>query len=810
MKISYNWLKRYISPIPSPQECSALLTATGLEVESLEAIETIKGGLKGLVVGEVITCEQHPNADRLRLTTVNIGAENLLSIVCGAPNVAAGQKVIVATIGTELFPVEGDSFKIKESKIRGELSQGMICAEDEIGLGKSHDGIIVLPSDTKVGMPAADYFGIEEDFSFEIGLTPNRTDAMSHVGVARDLRAALYADEKYIFSLPEIHTHLSDKAASKISVEINRPEALKRYSGILLENIQVSESPDWLKNSLLSIGLRPINNVVDVTNFVMHELGQPIHAFDADKISGKKIIIDTCAKGSSFKTLDGVKRKLESSELMICDTKGPMCIAGVFGGSDSGVTESTKNIFLESACFDAVWVRKTSKLHALKTDSSFRFERGTDPEMTVTALERACDILIEIASAKISGGLFDFYPAPVEWSAVNLQWKNLDRLIGEQVPREIVKSILIHLGIRIETESTSGLKLSIPPFKVDVKNEADVTEEVLRIYGYNTIEIPSQIRSSISTIDGPDTWKIKNRISDHLSSLGFSEILNNSLSSSAYTKLLPSDTDKAVKLLNPLSSELDIMRQSLLFGMCESISRNVNRQQNDLSFYEWGKTYFEHEGDKFSEHEKLSIALVGNMLPSNWHGKSQSSSFYSLRGILESVFNFIGISNETIHFEEIKHPGFTNAFSLKVKKKELGIIGELSASTRKTFDLPKSIWYAELDWKTILDLHVNRVQVYREAPKYPAVKRDMALVLDAAVSFESITQIAREMERKILKDITLFDVYTGEKLVKGKKSYAVSFLLQDEEQTLTDKQVEKTMEKFLKAFSEKLGAELRN
>jgi phenylalanyl-tRNA synthetase beta chain len=810
MRISYNWLKRYISPIPTPQECSALLTATGLEVESFEAIETVKGGLKGLVVGEVMTCVQHPNADRLRLTTVNVGAENVLSIVCGAPNVAVGQKVIVATIGTELYPSEGDSFKIKESKIRGELSQGMICAEDEIGLGKSHDGIMVLPATTQVGMPAADYFGMEEDFAFEIGLTPNRTDAMSHSGVARDLRAALYADENFNFQLPDVKTQLDEKVAPKIQVEIKRPEALKRYSGILLENIHVSESPDWLKNALLSIGLRPINNVVDITNFVMHELGQPLHAFDADKISGNKVIVDTCPKGTIFKTLDGVERKLNETELMICNAVAPMCIAGVFGGSDSGVTESTKNIFIESACFDAVWVRKTSKLHALKTDSSFRFERGTDPEMTVTALERACDLLIEIATAKISGGLFDFYPTPVEWAAVNMQWKNLDRLIGEQVPKETVKTILTHLGIRIETESTTGLKLSIPPFKVDVKNEYDITEEVLRIYGYNTIEIPTQIRSSVSSVDGPNIWKIKNRISDHLSSLGFSEILNNSLSSSSYSKLLPEDTAKAVKLLNPLSSELDIMRQTLLFGMCESMSRNVNRQQNDLAFYEWGKTYFEHEGDKFTEHEKLSIALCGNMIPSNWHGKSQSASFYSLRGILENVFGFMGISNEQVHFEEMNHPAYMNAFSLKVKKKILGIVGELSQSTRKTFDLPKSIWYAEIDWQTMLDLYMNRVQTYREAPKYPAVRRDLALVLESSVSFESITQIAREMERKILKDITLFDVYTGDKLAKGKKSYAVSFLLQDEEQTLTDKQVEKTMEKFLKAFSEKLGAELRN
>ena len=809
MKISYNWLKRYINPIPSPQECSALLTDTGLEVESFEAIETVKGGLKGLVVGEVMSCTQHPNADRLRLTTVNIGQENHLSIVCGAPNVAVGQKVIVATIGTELFPSEGDSFKIKESKIRGELSQGMLCAEDEIGLGKSHDGILVLPADTRVGLPAADYFGLESDYTFEIGLTPNRTDAMSHLGVARDLRAALYKNPNYTCSLPDINTELSQNQPCAVEVRIENQEALSRYSGICLQGVHIEESPAWLKNSLLAIGLRPINNVVDVTNFVMHELGQPLHAFDLSKIKNSKIRVGVCAPETSFITLDGQTRKLTGTELMICDSEGPMCMAGIFGGADSGVSESTTSIFLESACFDAVWVRKASKLHGLKTDSSFRFERGANPEITVTALERAVDLLHELTGATVLGGLFDAYETPQEWAAVNLRWKKLTALVGEEIPKEDVIAILNHLGIRLEAESSLGLKLSIPPFKNDVKGEADVVEEILRIYGYNTIAIPAQVRSSVNITEGTDLWKFRNRISDLLSAQGFNEILNNSLTAGSNSKLLPENTLEAVKLLNPLSSELDTMRSSMLFGMCETLRHNINRQQGDLALYEWGKVYGRKD-QKFIEQEKLSLAICGNLIPQNWHNRKLESGFFTLKGVIELIARFLGIPSSDLKIKELNHPGFSISFELYAKKVFLGILGDLSNATRKSFDLPANCWFCELDLAGLLSAYENRTQSYMEAPKFPAVRRDLALVIDSDTLYEGIARVARETERKILKDVVLFDVYAGDKLPAGKKSYAVSFVLQDEEQTLNDKQVEKTMDRLMKAFSDQLGAELRN
>ncbi|MEX1187665.1 MAG: phenylalanine--tRNA ligase subunit beta [Bacteroidia bacterium] len=810
MKISYNWLRNYISPIPSPEECSSKLTASGLEVESMEKIDTIQGGLRGLVVAEVKSCEPHPNADRLKITQVDAGNGELIQVVCGAPNVAAGQKVILATVGAELFPVSGDSFQIKKSKIRGEVSEGMICAEDEIGLGESHAGIIVLPADAQLGMAASDYYGIKEDVVFEIGLTPNRTDATSHFGVARDLRATLYKDDSYKIELPETLDLTDEKGKSPITVEIKEPELLKRYSGIYVENIEVKESPDWLKNSLLAIGQRPVNNIVDITNYVMHEIGQPLHAFDADKIKGNKIIVQTCKAGSPFTTLDGVKRELKGLELMICDEDMPLCIAGVFGGADSGVSSLTKSLFIESACFDSVSVRKTARLHGLNTDSSFRFERGTDPEATVFALERALKLIFELAGGKVVGSLYDFYPEPVEWAAVNLRWKILDRLVGEKIPREDVTSILKFLGIRVEAESATGLKLSIPPFKVDVKNEADITEEILRIYGYNTIQIPSQVSSSINIIEGPDVWKIKNRISDLLCSVGLNEVLNNSLSAENYVSLLPEDGSAPVKLLNALSSELNVMRKSLMFGICESLSRNINRQQSDVAFYEWGKTYRYNTDKGFIEEEMLALALCGDLMPMNWLGDSLKSGFYPLKGIIQTTLKSLGIEVSDLNLSSIKHPGLSHAFELFIKKKSLGVVGELSQATRKQFGLPANIWFAELNWKTLLKAHTSSKFSYKETPKFPVVRRDLALVIDESVSFESIYNSAAETERKILKDISLFDVYAGEKLPKGKKSYAVSFLLQDDEKTLTDVQVEKTMVRLLKSFQEKLGAELRN
>jgi phenylalanyl-tRNA synthetase beta chain len=811
MRISYNWLKNYISPIPSAEECSTRLTASGLEVESMEKIDTIKGGLRGLVVAEVKTCVPHPNADKLKITQVDAGDGNLLQVVCGAPNVAVGQKVILAIVGAELFPKEGDSFQIKKSKIRGEVSEGMLCAEDEIGLGQSHAGIIVLPESAKAGTSAADFYNVQQDVAFEIGLTPNRTDAMSHFGVARDLRATLYEDESYHLEFPNT-TEIFSSAKNKhvIQVEIKNPEALTRYSGIYIENIQVKESPDWLKNALLAIGQRPVNNLVDITNYVLHELGQPLHAFDAEKIKGKKIIVQTCKEGTKFKTLDAVERELKGSELMICDTAAPLCIAGVFGGAESGVSNSTTSIFLESACFDSVWVRKTARLHGLNTDSSFRFERGTDPEATVFALERALLLIQEIAGGSVIGDLYDYYPEPVEWAAVNLRYKMLDRLVGEKIPREEVTAILKSLGIRVEADSNLGLKLSIPPFKVDVKNEADVTEEILRIFGYNKIAIPSQVSSSINIMEGVDAWKLKNRISDQLVSLGVFEALNNSLSAENYDSLLPEDGNSSVKLLNALSSELNVMRRSMMFGICESLSRNLNRQQNDVALFEWGKVYQYSAENAFVEEEKLAIALCGDLMSNNWHGSKMKSDFYSLKGMIEAILKSMGINIHDLNFSSVKHPGLINAFELKLKNRSLGIIGELSGLTRKQFGLPAAIWFAELNWKSLIKAHTSARFVYHEIPKFPAVRRDLALVIDESVSFESIYSTATSTERKLLKDVNLFDVYQGERLPKGKKSYAVSFILRDEEKTLTDKQVEKTMERLLDAFKTNLGAELRN
>ncbi|MEZ5173240.1 MAG: phenylalanine--tRNA ligase subunit beta [Bacteroidia bacterium] len=809
MKISYNWLKNYIKPVPSPEKCSQLLTNTGLEVEGTETIDTIAGGLRGLVVGEVLSCIPHPNADRLKVTQVDTGSGTPAQIVCGAPNVAAGQKVIVALPGAELHPSGGDAFVIKKSKIRGEFSEGMICAEDEIGLGKSHDGIMVLPSDTQVGKPAAEYFGVEQDIVFEIGLTPNRTDAMSHFGVARDLRAALYLDSNYELSIPEVEDLSAGTAKMPVNVEIEDVTGLKRYSGLCIGEIKVQASPDWLQNALRAIGQRPVNNIVDITNYVMFESGQPLHAFDLAEVKGNTIRVGTCAEGSDFITLDGVKRKLGATDLMILNAQEPMCIAGVFGGLNSGVKDSTTGIFLESACFDAVRVRKTSKFHGLKTDSSFRFERGTDPEACVYALERAASLIFEIAGGRQNGGVFDWYPEPLEWKGIQLRWTSLDKLVGEKIDREEAKSILNHLGFRIETESVTGLKLSVPPFKTDVTLEADVVEEILRIYGYNRIAIPEQFKAAINLTDSTLTWKLRNQVSDRLSGLGFAEILNNSLIAEAGLALLPADGTEAVKLLNPLSNELNVLRKSMLNTMCESLAWNMNRQQNQLAFYEWGSVYSFSEG-KFRETEMLSLALAGDMIPQNWHGKSTVSGYYSLKGILEGLLTQLGINPAELQLAEKQHPGLAPCFEISISKKTAGLIGCLSDTTRKAFDLNKGIWFAELNWKVLQKIRMKYKAVIVDPPRFPSVRRDLALVIDRGVQYGSLYETAFKTERKLLKEVNLFDVYQGEKLPEGKKSYALSFTLMDEAKTLTDKQVEKVMERLLEAFGSDWGAKLRD
>lgn len=809
MKISYNWLKNYIKPVPPPETCSQLLTNTGLEVEGSETIDTIAGGLRGLVVGEVLSCVPHPNADRLKVTTVDSGNGAPVQIVCGAPNVAVGQKVIVALPGAELHPSGGEAFVIKKSKIRGEASEGMICAEDEIGLGESHEGILVLPADAKTGMPAAEYFGVEQDVVFEIGLTPNRTDAMSHFGVARDLRAALYQDSKYELSLPKVEDLSAVTAKMPVNVEITDPNGLKRYSGLVITGLKVQQSPDWLKNALRAIGQKPVNNIVDITNYVMFELGQPLHAFDLNEVEGNKIVVGTCAEGSAFKTLDGTERKLGANDLMISNAQHPMCIAGVFGGLNSGVKDSTNGIFLESACFDAVRVRKTSKFHGLKTDSSFRFERGTDPEACVFALERAASLIFEIAGGKQEGGIFDWYPEPIEWKAVQLRWTSLDKLVGEKIDRGEAKSILMHLGFRIESESALALKLSVPPFKTDVSIEADVIEEILRIYGYNRIAISEQFKASINITDSTQVWKLRNQVSDRLSSLGFAEILNNSLTAEDGLALLPADGSEVVKLLNPLSNELNVLRKSMLNTMCESLSWNMNRQQSQLAFYEWGSVYSYSEG-KFKESEMLSLALAGDMIPQNWHGKSTVSGFYSLKGILEALLQQLGINSVKLILVEKNHPGLSPCFEIFISEKPVGLIGSLSDTARKAFDLNKGIWFAELKWKVLQTIRMKYKAVISEPSRFPFVRRDLALVIDTNVQYGSLYETAFKAERKLLKEVNLFDVYQGDKLPEGKKSYALSFTLLDEDKTLTDKQVEKVMERLLDAFGNDWGAKLRD
>lgn len=775
----------------------------------MEAFDSIHGGLKGLIIGQVISCKPHPNADRLKLTMVDTGSPEPIHVVCGAPNVAEGQKVIVALPGAELHPVGGEPFVIKKSKIRGEASEGMICAEDEIGLGKSHDGIIVLPENAVVGMPAAEYYKLEQDVVFEIGLTPNRTDAMSHYGVARDLRAALYDSGEYELKLPEPPAIHDSGGKMPINIEISDTEALKRYSGVCITGLEVKESPAWLQNALKSIGQRPVNNIVDVTNFVMFELGQPLHAFDLAAVSGNKVVVKTCPEGSLFTTLDGIERKLNASDLMICNAKEAMCIAGVFGGNKSGVRTDTKGVFLESACFDSVRVRKTSRYHSLKTDSSFRFERGTDPEATVFALERAAQLILEIAGGSIQGPLFDWYPNPVEWKAVQLKYSGLDRLVGEKIEREEVIQILNHLGFRIEAITSSGLKLSVPPFKTDVSLEADVIEEILRIYGYNKIKIPAQFKASINMLSKPDVWKMKNEISDKLSSLGFSEILNNSLNAESGLAILPESDREAVKLLNPLSNELNIMRCSMINSMCESIAYNVNRQQSNLALYEWGKVY-SYGKSNFREVEMLSFALTGDLIPQNWHGKSAPSSFFLMKGLLELVFQSQGVNQSEFSLKETNHPGLVPAFEIEVQGKIAGVLGELSDNSRRMYDLGKGVWFAEIQFSSIFKARSSHRSNITEPPKFPSVRRDLALVTDLNTKFETIYSTAFKTGGTLLKEVNLFDVYQGEKLPAGKKSYAVSFTLQDESKTLTDKQVEKVMEKLLQAFENELGIKLRS
>lgn len=797
MKISYNWLKQFISTDKNPNELSQILTDIGLEVEGVEEIQGIPGGLTGLVIGEVKTCQQHPNADRLRITTVDVGEASLLHIVCGAPNVAAGQKVVVATVGTTVYPLEGEPFKINKSKIRGEVSEGMICAEDEIGLGKSHEGIMVLPADAPVGSLAKDFFGVKDDYCFEIGLTPNRADAASHLGVARDVAAVLRQEVK----LPDIS---SFKAGSGrlMPVTVDNTNACKRYSSLSISGVKVADSPEWLQEKLRAIGLRPINNIVDVTNYVLHELGQPLHAFDADKVAGSHIIVRNAKEGEAFVTLDEVERKLSSEDLMICDEEKPLCIAGVFGGLNSGVTGTTMNVFLESAYFDAVSIRKSSKRHNLKTDASFRFERGTDPDMTVYALKRAALLMVEVAGGEISSEISDIYPAPVKPFVFEVNPDNVRRLIGKNITDENIVDILQALQIQVASKDAGVLTVSVPPYKVDVTREVDITEEVLRIYGYNNIEMKQQIKASLNTSAKPDKEVIQNLVADTLIANGFNEILSNSLTKLAYAD----NEETVVKILNPLSSDLDVMRQNLLFSALEAVAYNQKRKNPDLKLFEFGKTYHMVDG-VYEEEQQLSLTITGAQHTQQWNQPSQPVSFYDIKAAVDALVKRLNIRD--LKTEDLESAHFSYGLQYVKGQKTLVKFGAVSTKALKKADVNGMVYYAVFNWELLLKAIRKNKITYKEVAKFPAVRRDLSLLIDRQVTFDALKNIAERTERKLLKSVGVFDVYVGDKLPAGKKSYALSFELQDEEKTLTDKQIDSVIQKLILNFEKEVGAEIR-
>ena len=798
MKISYNWLKEFIDTDKTPEEISKILTGTGLEVESLEKVQPIAGGLEGLVVGYVKECSQHPNADRLRVTKVDVGLGEDLQIVCGAHNVAARQKVVVATVGTTVYPTSGEPFKINKSKIRGEVSEGMICAEDEIGLGPDHAGILELDADAVIGSLIKDYFKLQDDYMYEIGLTPNRADAASHLGTARDIAAFL----KIGISKPDISAFKVDNTSRTIRVVVENKQACPRYSGVTISGVEVKESPKWLKERLSVIGIRSINNIVDATNYALHDLGQPLHAFDADAIKGDTVIVKNCPEETLFKTLDGVERTLSADDLMICNAESPMCIAGVFGGVESGVKPGTKNIFLESAWFNAVSIRKTAKRHGLKTDASFRFERGTDPDITVYALKRAALLIQEVAGGLISSDISDHYPDPVAPFAIDVTYKNIHRLIGKEIPHGEIKAILTALDIEIAGETGEGLSLQVPPYRVDITREVDVVEEILRIYGYNNIEIPSQVRASLNNSVRPEKDSVQNALSDVLTANGFNEIMSNSLTKSAYS----SDIDKAVKILNPLSNDLNVMRQSMLYSGLEAVSYNLNRRNTDLKLYEFGKVY-ELDGEKYKESQRVAIFLTGESQVGRWNQKAELVSFYHLKAIVDGVISRLKIKDITT--EDAQNNEFAYGLQYLWNKKHLVVFGAAASQALKKTGIEQEVFYADFNFDMILTIARKNTIVHEDVSKFPSVKRDLSMLIDKSVTFEQLRQIAHKTERKLLQEVDVFDVYEGERLPEGKKSYALSFILQDNEKTLTDKAIDSVMQKIMYNLGKEAGAEIR-
>ena len=820
MNISYNWLKEYVDFDLTPEEVAAALTSIGLETGGVEEVQTIKGGLEGLVIGEVLTCEPHPNSDHMHVTTVNLGQGEPVQIVCGAPNVAAGQKVVVATLGTKLY--DGDEcFTIKKSKLRGVESNGMICAEDEIGIGTDHAGIIVLPDTAVPGTPAKEYYNIKSDYVLEVDITPNRADACSHYGVARDLYAYLVQNGKATsLKKPSVDAFAVENHDLDIRVTVENAEACPRYAGVSVKGVTVKESPEWLQNKLRIIGLRPINNVVDITNYIVHAFGQPLHCFDADKIKGGEVIVKTMPAGTPFVTLDGVERKLNERDLMICNQEEPMCIAGVFGGLDSGSTEATKDVFLESAYFHPTWVRKTARRHGLSTDASFRFERGIDPNATLYCLKLAALMVKELAGGTIASDIKDVCAAPAQDFRVELPYAKVHSLIGKEIPAETIKRIVSSLEMKVVEETAEGLTLDVPPYRVDVQRDCDVIEDILRIYGYNNVEIPDTLKSSLTTKGEQDrSNKLQNLVAEQLVGCGFNEILNNSLTRAAYYDGLEAyPAKRLVKLMNPLSADLNAMRQTLLFGGLESIVRNANRKNADLKFFEFGNCYYYDEERRnpekslaaYSEDCHLGLWVTGKKVTNSWAHADENSSVYELKAYVENIFARLGVAMRGLVVGVLTDDVFATALSVQTRGgKRLATFGVVTKKILKAFDIDNEVYFADLNWKELMKA-VKSVKVnYTELSKFPAVKRDLALLIDKNVPFADIEKIAFETEKKLLKEVALFDVYEGKNLEAGKKSYAVSFLLQDETATLNDKQIDKIMSKLVANLESKLGAKLR-
>lgn len=815
MNISYNWLKEYLRTDLPPGEISEILTNIGLEVDGVETVQSVRGGLAGVVIGEVLSCRKHPDADKLTLAMVDLGTGDPVQIVCGAPNVAAGQKVPVATVGSTLYQGE-EEFPIKKTKIRGEVSEGMICAEDELNLGPSHDGIMVLDPEARTGAPAAAYFGIETDTVFSIDLTPNRIDAASHLGVARDLAAWLARENGVKAVRPSVDDFTVDNNDLHIPIRIEEKAGCRRYSGVTLSGVTVKESPRWLQNRLRSIGLTPINNVVDITNFVLHESGQPLHAFDVARIKGREVVVRTLPEGTRFTTLDGLERTLQGTDLMICNAEEGMCIAGVFGGIDSGVTGTTHDVFLESACFDPVYIRKTSRHHGLQTDASFRFERGSDPSITVWALKRAALLIREIAGGSISSEVVDVYPEPVEEARVYIRFGHINRLVGNRIDPDIIRSVLESLEMRMEESDDEGMVVRVPTYRVDVTREPDVIEELLRIYGFNRVEVDGHLHSNISYTEKPDREKVVNLVSDLLTSNGFYEMKSNSLTRSAYYDSEDEQDPEAVRLFNPLSQDLALMRKTLLYGGLEAIAFNINRKNPDLKLYEFGYCYFQDPAgkkdpplDRFDEQLHMGIFLTGKSQPGNWFREAGDSSFFELKSYVELVLKKLGIDPHSLDQEGDAHPDYVEKAGYSLNGEQIVAFGRMAPGLLKRFDIKQEVYAAEFKWERVMQIVARQQVNFRPLPRFHVVRRDFSIMLDRNVTYASLRSLAFRTEQKLLKDVTLFDVYEGDKIEKGKKSYALTFTLLDEEKTLTDKQIDNAMLKIARAFEKEFGAVIR-